>query len=104
VARGLRDRQPCRTSPSLQVATHQVRRQTRQLLAPRQAKGVELAVWSRVLVVVAGTPIDHAVHDRWPANYRSATVKAPQDLAGGCIECIHDTRLGSGIDHSIGDT
>src|SRR6185437_10269952 len=52
---------------------------------------------------VSRTPVQHAIHDGRPVNYRPATVEAPQNLAGGRIECVHETGQRAGIDQSVSD-
>src|SRR6266404_1467585 len=38
---------------------------------------------------VTGSPVESAVHDRWPIDYRASARKVPQDLSGRRIQRIH---------------
>src|SRR5258708_23692405 len=38
---------------------------------------------------VTGSPVESAVHDRWPVDYRASAREVPEDIPGGRVQRIH---------------
>ncbi len=38
---------------------------------------------------VTGSPVEGAVHDRWPVDYRAPAREVPEDIPGGRVQRIH---------------
>src|SRR6266700_5281224 len=60
------------------------------ILLAGQAKGVHFVISdSRWDISVTGSPIEGAVHDRWPIDYRAPAREVPEDLSGSCVKRVH---------------
>src|SRR5258705_9959555 len=46
---------------------------------------------------VTGSPVERAVHDRWPIDYRASARKVPQDLSGRRIQRVHLSWIRAGM-------
>src|SRR5437899_12491091 len=54
-----------------------------------QTKGEHFVVSGSLDISVAGSPIEGAVRDRWPIEYRAAAREVPEDRSGSRVQRVH---------------
>jgi len=59
------------------------------ILLAGQTKGEHFVISGSLDISVARSPIEGAVHDRWPIEYRSAARKIPEDRSGSRVQRVH---------------
>src|ERR1700737_2555921 len=52
-------------------------------------------------VSITRSPIDGAVHDGWPVQYRAPARKAPEDVSGDRVQRVHLPRVGARVQDAI---
>ncbi len=54
-----------------------------------ETKGEHFVISGSLDISVARSPIEGAVHDRWPIEYRAAARKIPEDRSGSRVQRVH---------------
>src|SRR6266404_4008955 len=74
------------------------------ILLAGQTKGEHFVISGSLDISVAGSPIESAVHDRWPVEYRAAARKIPEDRSGSRVQRVHLSGIGTGIHDAVCNT
>src|SRR6266853_5711000 len=59
------------------------------ILLAGQTKGEHFVISGSPDISVARSPVEGAVHDRWPVEYRAAARKIPEDRSGSRVQRVH---------------
>src|SRR5712671_5133417 len=69
-----------------------------------QTKGEHFVVSGSLEISVAGSPVESAVHDRWPVEHRAAARKIPEDRSGSRVQRVHLSGIRAGIHDAVCNT
>jgi len=61
------------------------------ILLTGQTKGEHFVISGSLDISVTRSPIEGAVHDGWPIEYRAPAREVPEDLSGCRIQCVHQS-------------
>ena len=59
------------------------------ILLAGQTKGEHFVISGSSDISVARSPVEGAVHDRWPVEYRAAAGEVPEDRSASRIQRVH---------------
>src|SRR6266403_5762991 len=54
-----------------------------------QTKGVHFVISDSLDTPVTRSPIEGAVHNRWPIDYRAPAREVPEDISGSSVKRVH---------------
>src|SRR5712671_336997 len=69
-----------------------------------QTKGEHFVISGSLDISVARSPIESAVHDRWPVEYRAAAGEIPEDRSGPRVQRVHLPGIGAGVHDAVCNT
>src|SRR6266851_9119003 len=69
-----------------------------------QTKGVHFVISGSLNTPVTRSPIEGAVHDRWPVDYRAAAREVPEDISVCRVQRVHLSRIGAGVHDAVCNT